>query len=161
MSWSLSPEQLRAYAARRERQHADSPTSQRWAPDRELMGVIGEYTFARALGLPFVADSGSQGDGGRDAKFWVGSLTFDVKNAKKPVLLRPVGRSQADILVLALYDPLTETARLLGWQFDHVMTQLPTEPGRGGLNHAQKAEDLRPMAELVAWIEALRSKRRR
>jgi len=123
----LTPGHIRRLAKQREQAHAHQASSRPLSEHYELVGLAGEVAFAKEFGFAVRGNLRGRGDGHKDAGLWVGRLTFDVKAARKPDrLLREVHKLHGDILILAGYCDETETATLLGWEFDAVMLQWPT-----------------------------------
>jgi hypothetical protein len=155
----LTPDHLRRLADQRQQRHLHHASSRPLSKDHDLVGLTGEVAFAKAFGFAVVVDLRGRGDGRKDAGLWVGRLTFDVKAARVPAyLLREVQKPHGDILVLAQF--FDDTATLLGWEFDAVMLQCPTGYFSTEIeSHFKPRWHLRPMAELHAWVNAIRAKR--
>lgn len=145
-------DQLRRIAAQRELLHRTHASSRPLSPDYEFIGVCGEAAFAEMTGLDLDELARPDGDHGADFRTPLG--TIDVKTARKPYnLLREAGKPAADILVLAEYNPTTETARCVGWMYDwEVVQSTPKDFGYGILNYYRPRTSLRPIAELCQLI---------
>ena len=116
----------------------------------ELVGTIGEATFAKAFNLPMDLRLLLEGDGGVD--FATPAGTIDVKTFRKAYnLIIDVNRISADIYVLARYNDETKDAKLLGWEYGEVMKKCPTKDfGFGVRSYYKSASSLRDMSEL--WL---------
>jgi hypothetical protein len=138
-------------------------SSQPLSVEYEPVGLLGELGFCLQFHVTMVGDLKGGGDGHQDRGLWVGMLTFDVKAAWKPGhLLRECDKLHGDILILAHSDTNAMTGCLLGWEFDAVMLQCPIGTFSKDdpiPSHFKPRRHLRPMAELHAWVRAIRAKR--
>ena len=159
----LTSEQLHWMAEVRAQRHEGQASSRPLSVKYELVGLLGELAFCRQFRFPLIRDKQGRGDGHKDAGLWVGLLTFDVKAAQKPAhLLREVHKPHGDILILAHSDLEAMESCLLGWEFDANMLKCPVKPFNTEHpipSHFKPRRHLRPMAELHAWVRAIRAKR--
>lgn len=149
-------EQLREAADRRKANHPNSPDERRFSPDYELVGLRGEWEFALLSGImPDFADK-PEGDSGIDFLVPI-VLSVDVKTARKAnYLLHEVGKSFADLYVLAEYDEITGKTTMVGWTWGTVLRKAPVDDGEkfkhGVRNHYIARQKLRPMDELKQFL---------
>lgn len=136
-------------ATRRAEIHKDSPTSRPLTAGHEKVGLEGEFAFAEWAGLwPDLSDK-PKGDGGVD--FWLPCvLSVDVKTSRSGRwLMHPVGKKMADVFVLAIIDPITEKASLVGWEWGSKLAASEQSVSPHGVTNYQIARgDLRPMESL-------------
>lgn len=138
--------QLRELAQRRNARFNHLPRNRPLSSNYEELGVMGEWAFAEFCGL--MPNTRGGGDGGKDFELPV-VFTVDVKTSRKgDVLLVEAGKVKADIYVLAHCNDDT-APRLVGWAFATQLKAIPAiDTGRGVINHALPASQLRPMEEL-------------
>lgn len=143
---------LREIARAREELHNGHPSSRPLSEGYEYIGLLGEWVFAMAFGLPIDLTPRANGDKRKDFDTRVG--TIDIKTARKPGnLLREAGKPHADILVLAGYNDENESIGFLGWEYDTEMLKCPSRDfGYGILNHYKLVSELHPMNELKRLI---------
>jgi hypothetical protein len=142
--------QLVELARQRHELHKHHASSRPLSLDYELVGLAGEQAFADAFGLQVDTSIRPAGDGNVDFRLF-GLVTVDVKTARKAGnLIAEVGTDPwADIYVLARYDDLTQTARLLGWEHGDVLRRAPSRDfGYGIINHYIPRYQLKPIARL-------------
>lgn len=146
-------EQVREFAATLKRIHKDSPTSRPLSHGYEFVGAFGQWKFARVTGLPLNMEIDARGDGGKDFPSSYGDI--DVKTARKPTLLRVANkRNPAPLLVLGHWKEGMPEPVLMGWEWDvNVVKVPPRDTGRGIVNHALEAHQLRPMDILLKHLE--------
>lgn len=119
--------------------------------EEESIGAAGELAFGRLFNVRVDRNSRPKGDGGIDFEIpWY--LKVDVKTARVPKYLfvkdtdidKPI-----DIYVLAHYKPDGEI-EFLGWATRSQMKKQPTQQTKYGFtNHYLRADQLRPMQELI------------
>lgn len=150
-------QRLKEVAQRRNAVFVNLARNRPLSTDYEEVGVVGEWAFAEFCGLMPNTKGGR--DGGKDFEVPV-VFTVDVKTSKKAdVLLVEAGKVKADIYVLAHYTAADEEepAHLVGWAFaTQVKAVAPVDTGRGVVNHAIPAVQLRPMAELERMMGKMR-----
>jgi hypothetical protein len=145
---------LREIAEARQRIHHDSPTSRPLSDNYEFIGLLGQREFGLRSGLPLDISVSKRGDQGLNFTTAKG-MTIHVSTARKPVhLLREADKPAAEVHVLAQVNDNLTGATLIGWEYDRIMLCCPkrTMPGQTILNHAMRADDLRPMADLLELI---------
>ena len=140
---------LDPYAEIREKIHEHHASSRPLSPGYELVGLAGEWEFARITNLPMDLRTRPAGDGRVDFYAPVGEI--DVKTYRKPFNLpREKGKKHAEILVLAKFYDSPRRAVLLGWEYDTVMVtcEVKTLPGQDIPNHCKPAEEIHPILSL-------------
>lgn len=149
---TVSIEDLKEYADRRNNLHRGQNTSRPLSQNYELVGLAGEWQFALEFGMVMDLTERVNGDGKVDFHTPIG--TIDVKTARKAYnLLIEVNRPHADILVLAAYDDETGEAELLGWESYQEMRRAPYKDfGYGIVNHYKSVSALRSMDELKTFL---------
>lgn len=148
-------QQLREVAKRRNAVFVHLARNRPLSSDYEEVGVVGEWAFAEFCGLMPNTRGGK--DGGKDFEIPV-VFTVDVKTSKRgDVLLVEAGKVKADIYVLAHYAEGGDGCSLVGWAFATQVKAIPAvDTGRGIVNHALPAVQLRPMAELDRMMGRMR-----
>jgi len=153
-AFDLEFEDLELIARQRHEAHKHQDSHRQLSDDYELIGLIGEWGFARFSNLDMDLALRPAGDGRVD--FEVNGFTIDVKSANKPYnLLREVEVPHADVLVLAGVWLDRRAYRLIGWEFDKAMLDMIITDrfGKylnppGPLNHYKPAEHLLSMNQL-------------
>ena len=118
-----------------------------------VIGVRGEFAFARAFALHIDEQIRPAGDNGVDFRVTIAGreITIDVKTAQRaPYLLvkeHDIGRC-ADWIVLACFD--RGAVSFIGWETRAVMSLMPVASfGAGIRSHFRARDQLRPMGQLV------------
>ncbi len=129
----------------------------------EIRGVAGELAARRYFGLP--EELHTYFDGGVD--FRLGEVSVDVKATKlvdyidKLNLQWTSGKPfKAPVIVLTAVDLEKQCAKMIGWETKYEMEKAPINPKRRDPCHEIKVTKLRPIQELLPWVEkhdALRS----
>lgn len=145
-------EYSRAYLKRLAKARARGKESwgRNWNEKAFYIGLTGEAEFARTFNCEIDTEI-NDGDGGID--FTHPEYTIDVKTYEKAynLFLETDRKCRANILVLARYDPDSETAQLLGWEFATNMLKCPLKQfhPKGPVNHYKPAKRLRQITELL------------
>jgi hypothetical protein len=148
-------EALRAEAEARHELHRNHSTPQ--CRDHDLIGLVGEAEFGRVFGLPVDMTRRPAGDEGVD---FLLPLMVEGKEEIFPVdvkasrlaynLIVEVGRPKPrTIYVQASYDPATEGATLLGWEWGSRVLKAPTKPFAAIVCHYIHRSRIRPISELL------------
>jgi len=153
---------LREIAKRRNAKFVHLARNRPLGKDYEDIGLIGEWEFGKRVGImPKLEPSVRGGDGGWDFQLPL-MFTVDVKTSRKgDVLLVEAGKVKADIYVLVKYEEEEgcPQAEVVGWTWAAtVMMVPPVDTGRGVVNHAVVASDLRPLSDLLAKAAVLRGR---
>lgn len=153
----MTGEFITAEAMGRGRQaaHGNDPgeTAYRETPAKaHQIGVAGEIAFAARFGLPLDTAMRPSGDAGVD--FQTGLGVIQVKTSKLGVDLLVQQRlvekhGWARYYVLAQFDEVTKTARLLGWTTDTVVRMAVQIRIRLGVSYRVLREHLAPMNHLA------------
>lgn len=155
-AYGLEFEDLEIIAKQREELHRNHVSSRPLSKSYELIGLVGEWLFARLYNLNMDLALRPAGDGRVD--FAVNEFTIDVKSANKPYyLFREVDVPHADVLVLAGVWLDKRTGKMFGWEFDKIMLDLPYppkvfNPAGGIVNYYKPAAKLRSMNQLVEEV---------
>ena len=132
--------------------HEGQESQRKLSENFQLIGLLGEWAFAKRYGLPFNdARYGGAGDPGYD--FEVFGLTIDVKTAVRPVhLFREVNlkKPPADLYVLAGVNFVTRLVSLKGWEWTAALIDYPIKNYVGIDNYAMPAKKLKPMPRTAA-----------
>jgi len=150
---------LKEVSAARNRVFAGLKRNRPLSDNYEDIGLAGEWEFGRWCGIFPNTKPGK--DGGYDFELPV-VFTVDVKTSRKgDYLLVEEGKVKADIYVLVHYQEketvdidarevwYTGAGELVGWTFaTAIKAKSPRDTGRGVVNHAVPANELRPMVEL-------------
>jgi hypothetical protein len=145
-------EDLQRLATQRHHIHKNHDSSRPLSQYYELIGLVGEWMFARRYDLDMDLEPRPGGDGRVD--FEVNGFTIDVKSAEKAYnLLREVDKPHAEILVLVSVNLKERIGKMIGWEFDEEMLNLiyPPKifhPGGGILNHYVHRTRLKHMSLL-------------
>lgn len=128
--------------------------------DRNLIGLLAEYAFAKWAKLDRPkAIEGAYSDGGSDFTLPSG-LTIDIKGSKRvEKLMLPIKKKiRADIYVLAMVDVEGKSVRLMGWATAKEMSlakqekSKPDAPSFWPVNYTIGADELRTMSTLRPFI---------
>ena len=130
------------FAKYRENLHKSHASSRPLSKNYELIGLLGEFEFARVFNMPVDLTMRSDGDKGVD--FVTPYGTIDVKTANKAYnLIVEVGKVNADIYVLAQFNQDDLTVKLLGWEYGYRIENCPSKDfGYGVINHYMSAQEL-------------------
>lgn len=145
-------ELLRVYAQKRKALHCNDLQSLKTTVDQEYIALVGEDVFGLTYGYKLDLSPRLYGDGGVD--FYTSLGTVDVKTYLKPYhMVLEVGKENqcADILVLAKYNLLNDTAVLIGWDYGSVIKTYPKGilPKQKILNYIEPANKLHSMKEFT------------
>lgn len=165
----MNEQERRDAAAERTWLHRGQASQRILTKDHDLKGVAGEQALADLFGTTVKQLHNSRGgDGKKDQLIWFTVeygprlLKVDVKCSGRPIhLLVPVKDiesydTSADIYILASYQPKTQSAVLLGWQWRNFILRYGREwIGDGGVVNLalasgvdRRGNELRYMAEL-------------
>lgn len=136
-------------------------TTRLWRPDTDIVGVTGEYAFARAFGIPLEvirSDLGA-GDRGIDFRKWLVTIDVKTRSDVRRVLIEGEGAKQplvADMAVLAHYQGRfpEDRAELIGWLWREEIFRMPVVlDQQGEPRHLALLEDWHDIAELRVWAD--------
>lgn len=142
-------------AERRSGLHAGHSTRRSLSADYDLVGLVGQWEFAKQFVLEIDLTDYPAGDG--RINFVTDMGTFSVSTYRKPYnLLREEGKDCARYHVLARFNEkkidwisTDYSATLLGWESDEEMLKCPVrEFGYGIRNYYKHMSELRPIVEL-------------
>ena len=139
--------------------HQNHSSSRPLSLDYELVGMAGEYAFGEVTALPVDWRILPEGDGGVD--FTVGKAAIDVKTARKPsnlIVEQGLKNLSANIFVLAGWNDLSNTVKLIGWETKRAILSAPVKDfGYGIHNHFIPASELKDIRLLVQKIDQWRN----
>ena len=144
---------MKQEAEARARRNASKPSERVLVENHHLVGLAGEWAFAKFAGIMPDLSIRKYGDNGID--FVVNfSFPLDVKTATRGNrLLLEHNKPVADIYVLAKFDETTQTAELVGWEWGAILKRIePKDTGRKITNHALHMNKLRSMAEFQRYL---------
>lgn len=136
--------------------HENHASSRPFSEGYEAIGMLGEWEFAKLVGVMPDCSLKPKGDEGVDFVVPL-AFTVDVKTARKAFnLIHEQGKGFADIYVLAEYAE-DGAVSLLGWEWGSILSKAPTKDfGYGVINHYISREKLRPIGSLVARLMRLK-----
>lgn len=138
-------------AATRRDSHAGRGT-RLWVENPDLIGLSGEWAFAKAVGRVPSTYTEERGDGGIDFRINL-SFSVDVKTATSRYgLMVEVGKVNADIYVLALNEAKGNTAELIGWATRSDVLACEPKTVRGGDVHHIPLDQLKPIDTLLKRV---------
>lgn len=160
----MTEDEIAREARRRQASHDQHASNRTLRRDQDgvyanKIGLRGEAAFAEAFGMVVDLTPRPGGDGGQDFVITLGidrRHPVDCKTANTPKELiveverrgKPVCKPDT-IYVLCGYNPEQDRARLLGWQWGHVLlTSWPKSHGYGVLNYWCSRRELRSIDEL-------------
>jgi hypothetical protein len=123
----MSIDELAEIARLRTKSHLQHASRRPLSADYDLVGVVGEYEFARLFDLDWDYSQKIGGDQGIDFVLPSG-ITVDVKTFRKPYnLIQEKDKLPADVYVLAGYNDQTHTAEILGWSYKEELMWAPVK----------------------------------
>ena len=150
----LSVDDIVEVANRRSKLHVNHATRRELGADHDLVGLLGQWEFAKQFCLEVDLSDKPAGDG--RINFITDIGTINVATYRKPYnLLREVGKECAAYHVLGRfkadgsYGTYSYGVKLLGWTSDKEMLQCPIRDfGYGVSSYYMQVRDLRPMIKL-------------
>lgn len=154
---TITQADLQKIAIERSQLHKNHSSRRALSANYDYVGLSGEVAFGNAFDMP--VDLTKKPGGDNHVDFYTPIGTVDVKTYRKAFnLLREENKKHAKILVLAAFNESTQTAVLVGWEYDTEMLKQPKKDfGYGIVNYFKSARLLRPMGELKKLMEQARN----
>lgn len=132
----------------------------KWGNSREeidLLGVLGEFTVAKVLKLPFDASLSLEGDGGTD--LMLGKYNIQVKTTKYRtgrLIFNSEKEMLADIYVLCFAEPELAEVTILGYIRHASLPDCLIEMDLGhGKRLVVEQKHLKPISLIIAYIDTM------